>query len=657
MKKFLLATLIASASVTALQAEVSVTAVPAGDITHSPMKVMHSTEPLVTEDFSGFTEGTLEEPNYEDCLADRFNMDIDPSLTHGDQWTGNMVYQAGGAAALHTLNVMNQAMLCSPKGDYSGSVVVTFRAKYLKTEWEMDGTWYHTDGTTLSMGLMTNDAKRFDVPGEDANSLIYMFKLYEDYDWFEFTVEFDNYSAYNDAFICFYSPDSVLIDDIKISSSVDKFIAAPVVTGVSDVTETSFTVNFEPVRKTNNYYLYLYTLIGYEEETGQPIYFPERYRGQFTEEEWIQEITENPENKYYPYSNVGIVDKNQPTQYTFTNLDPSVEYYYAVRSHYIMTFSDCDIKPMRELAVPEIGKAKDISSDSFTATWSPISKADSYQVSLYGVNQVEADEEDYIIFDEDFEYVSNYTDVEDIDFAEYLDYGTDVTIDDLTVYPGWRADVNHLLFVKGMLGIDSWNMWVATPELYVGGSDEIKVAIKAYFIDYDNLVNIQFAGQTYHLEMGDTEFEGEFILPTNGLETAKLEITGPSMYPIFIDYISISQSLKAGDCTYIWLDTTTTQESEITYTSLNTEDFSCYGYAVKAVKGEGYSAIYSEQSKRQVVDLTKGSSFEANVISFAEKDIVETERYSLDGRKIDQPEKGINIVRFSDGSVKKVIVK
>lgn len=49
MKKFLLATLIASASVTALQAEVSVTAVPAGDITHSPMKVMHSTEPLVTE--------------------------------------------------------------------------------------------------------------------------------------------------------------------------------------------------------------------------------------------------------------------------------------------------------------------------------------------------------------------------------------------------------------------------------------------------------------------------------------------------------------------------------------------------------------------------------------------------------------------------------
>lgn len=35
----------------------------------------------------------------------------------------------------------------------------------------------------------------------------------------------------------------------------------------------------------------------------------------------------------------------------------------------------------------------------------------------------------------------------------------------------------------------------------------------------------------------------------------------------------------------------------------------------------------------------------------------ETERYSLDGRRLESPEKGINIVRMSDGSVRKVMVK
>ena len=35
----------------------------------------------------------------------------------------------------------------------------------------------------------------------------------------------------------------------------------------------------------------------------------------------------------------------------------------------------------------------------------------------------------------------------------------------------------------------------------------------------------------------------------------------------------------------------------------------------------------------------------------------ETGRYSLDGRRLESPEKGINIVRMSDGSVRKVMVK
>ena len=35
----------------------------------------------------------------------------------------------------------------------------------------------------------------------------------------------------------------------------------------------------------------------------------------------------------------------------------------------------------------------------------------------------------------------------------------------------------------------------------------------------------------------------------------------------------------------------------------------------------------------------------------------EVARYTVDGRRINQPQKGLNIVKFSDGSVKKVVVE
>lgn len=38
-------------------------------------------------------------------------------------------------------------------------------------------------------------------------------------------------------------------------------------------------------------------------------------------------------------------------------------------------------------------------------------------------------------------------------------------------------------------------------------------------------------------------------------------------------------------------------------------------------------------------------------------DAKEVSRYSVDGQKLDAPIKGLNIVKYSDGSIKKVVVK
>ena len=41
----------------------------------------------------------------------------------------------------------------------------------------------------------------------------------------------------------------------------------------------------------------------------------------------------------------------------------------------------------------------------------------------------------------------------------------------------------------------------------------------------------------------------------------------------------------------------------------------------------------------------------------ASEEVVEVARYDLQGRKIAEPQKGINIIRYSDGSTRKVMVK
>ena len=38
-------------------------------------------------------------------------------------------------------------------------------------------------------------------------------------------------------------------------------------------------------------------------------------------------------------------------------------------------------------------------------------------------------------------------------------------------------------------------------------------------------------------------------------------------------------------------------------------------------------------------------------------DVREIARFTIDGKRINQPQRGINIVKYSDGTVKKVIVK
>lgn len=678
MKKFLLTALLAAATIGLSSAEVKVTVTPLGEHpAASPSKSVSTADIIVNENFEGFETGSPEEPSYDDALAMAWtNTNIDPELLHGEQWTGHKVYSAGGVCALKTINPMDAASIETPVGDYSGSIKISFLAKYTLCEWEdEDGKKWHFTGSGISVGLydMYDSSANFDVTDEDGNEtlgghLLCDVRLYDNQGWCQIEIECDNYTANNNAQVVFFCNDAVLLDDIKITSSVDKFIAAPIINGVTDVTETSFTIDFQKVRKSYNYYIYLYTLDGYDEETGDPLYVPvfdkdmmadinEYFGGVDAYLEAQEYDKRHPEESPYMYLDiVKQVEKEEPRVYTYANLDPNIDYYYAVRAHYVHTFSPLKLYPMTKIAAPVVAEAKNIKADSFTAAWNPIAKADSYRVNLYGVNKATEDTDDFIIFEENFANTSLYTDSDNINDPTGFDEESGLSLDDLTDNPGWDTPTYQISYVQDKLGLSGYGYYLASPDIYVAGSDKVKIRLSLESPEPDVTFGLKFAGVRYEGTFSGNVFEDEFELPTNGEKVTQLWLSAPTEGSMFIDYVILSQSLKAGSYTYTWLGTQDAgAETSYDFSGLDTERFDMYGYTAQAVRGEGEDAEVSLQSERMVVDLKNGTSVDVEITPAA--NVEEVARYTIDGRQIARPEKGLNIVKYSDGSVRKVYVK
>ena len=706
MRKALLTTALATATLLSANAapfKVTVTPLgekPAGYMQKAPS--VSKADVIVNEDFSGFIHGeTLDVDKWGAPLCDHYvSEDIDPSLTHGAQWTGHDVREAGGCAGLYNLNVQDPAYINTPKMDYSGSVVVTFLTKSLPTVWEQENEngemekWSFTS-SSITLRLCSDESKDsfdFGKDADDEANYFDSFPVYPNQGWCEVKIEFDNYSAYNDAFFQISTAGHLLVDDFRITSSADEFIAAPVFKGFTAATDNSFTISFEPVRKAFNYYTYLYELDG-KDEDGNPIYksviIPENLFGPeeleqiaqmgLTVQEYLEMMAQQMGMTLEevmemfvmdkPYNNVGRVEGKDGAElytFTYTNLDPTKQYYFDIRSHYYLTFSPENIRPVEVVGTPTNLDATNITPTGFTANWSPITQCDGFTVDLYGVNEVEQDADNFIIFEEDFDATDALTDATDIANPDVTGEGSDITFDDLTSSPGWKfGNDDYILLVKGKagLGVDDYGCYrLTSPNLYVAGADKatISMSIESTIKNYE--VRVRFAGKVYSLEVKGNKFEGEFELPTFGLKETDFAISGPDEAPIFIDYISVSQPLKKGALTFTWLGREETDKETLSYDfkDLDADRFGRYAFSANAFRGEGEKRMYSFDGDRMTVDLKNGtSSSQSSDVeeALAPTEVVEVARYTLDGRLIDAPVKGINIIRYSDGSVRKVMVK
>ena len=319
------------------------------------------------------------------------------------------------------------------------------------------------------------------------------------------------------------------------------------------------------------------------------------------------------------------------------------------------------------MGTPKNLDATNITENSFTANWSKITQCDGYTVDLYGVNQVEEDEDNFIIFEEDFDATEYLTDATDINNPDVTGEDSDITFDDLCSSPGWKfGNDDYILLVKGKagLGVDDYGCYrLTSPKMYVAGADKatLSLSLESTLSDYE--VRIRFADEIYSLQVDGNKFEGEFELPTFGLKETDFAISGPDEAPIFIDYISVSQPLKKGAYTFTWLGREETDKETLSYNfaDLDKDAYGFYAFSANAFRGEDKNKMASFDGERMIVDLKNGTSksqFSAIQDAFvAPQEVVEVARYTLDGRQITTPVKGINIVRYSDGSTRKIFVR
>lgn len=199
---------------------------PDADITHP-----EDAEIVIKEDFSRFTEGSIEEPTAENLTT---NWIIDSKYTEQPGWSGNNVSMAGGAAAL--VNNLDRGLNTFPT-DLSGHVTVTFRIYSYETITPIYCSLMR-EPYSANPELLGQSYSRIRTKGR----------------WTWMRYEFDNTDGSEDCYIQFRPFARCLIDDITVSTQ-NTLIAEPRLMPASDFTIDGFTANWGSVKKAEDYLL------------------------------------------------------------------------------------------------------------------------------------------------------------------------------------------------------------------------------------------------------------------------------------------------------------------------------------------------------------------------------------------------------------------
>lgn len=353
-------------------------------------------------------------------------------------------------------------------------------------------------------------------------------------------------------------------------------------------------------------------------------------------------------------------DNTTKTSYTFDELGSDADYYYAVQSHYSNLTSTPYYYLAYGVAAPQVKPATEIDSrGSYTANWEPSIKATGYRVNNYGLTTAKEDGEQSVI-DEDFSGITaDVTASTDPKNPEQAGSSKYESLDGYTKLPGWT--VKNMAVTQGWMGAvndDYGSGSVKTPVLYLDNADEFKLTIKAVGTAGSDL-SIKTAKQTYLIPFDENgEIDGTYTIPERGAAVTLLIYSDATF---MIDNIKVSQDVKAGDHIYSLLNSTTLDgkdKTSTTFSSLYDYEFDNYAYAVTAIREQGANYAESNLSDYVTINLEKGTSQTTgiNQLGGAVSGKI-MGRYNVNGMQLSAPQRGINLIKMSDGTVKKVFVK
>lgn len=342
--------------------------------------------------------------------------------------------------------------------------------------------------------------------------------------------------------------------------------------------------------------------------------------------------------------------------YTFTNLDPETEYYYGIVSFYQGIYSE----PAREhafgVAAPELLTASGMTESSYTANWQTAPKATGYLATNYGLFEAQEDIAEYMLLEEDFSKITSEvtwgTSLED---AEKLENYTTSSLDAYTLLPGWQGRGNTL--IEGGLGVeDSMGsmLYIETPPLTLNNADNFVLGLTGQTL-YDDELVVWVNEKAYRLPVSAGDFSGEFVIPEHGGNMTLLFYTANGS-PFCFQYVSVAQDLKKGQKVYTYLgcETVSADTTSATFSSL-TDEYPMYAYDVKSIFEYDGQTTYSVSDEKILVDLKNGTSISG--IEEISADNANVIWYSIEGHRLSQPQPGICIAKFTDGTAKKVIIR
>ena len=199
---------------------------------------------VINEDFSGFTDGTEDNPSTATMLDDMGNFVNKSALKPYSealsykQWGGAGIFSAGGCLA-----IANGMFLNTPAGDMSGEVTLTFRARLSKA-----------GGSTTLNALKLMFISRSSLVDYEVK----FYNLTDEWQTFTYTSTLGEFEHSGFQFYSMYASNIILVDDIRLEQTRTS-IPAPKVQEAEDMTDTSFKAVWNKSIEADHYLLSVFT--------------------------------------------------------------------------------------------------------------------------------------------------------------------------------------------------------------------------------------------------------------------------------------------------------------------------------------------------------------------------------------------------------------